>query len=169
MKNGRRNTREDAGARQTHLLGPYASASATTTTTTQSISDGYRATKPKKTVLVLLDYSKAFDRVWKDDLIIRAIDKGLPISYAQWLRDFLSNKKAKVQINGDRGRQLPLRQGLPQGSVLSPLLFLLYIDDHRRAITQKVEVAMFAEIGTAHVRTTLTRILATLISFADNV
>ncbi len=50
---------------------------------TQSISEGFQATKPKKTVLALLDYSKAFDRVWKEDLLIRAIDKGLPISYAQ--------------------------------------------------------------------------------------
>ncbi len=74
---------------------------------TQSISDGYQATKPKKTVLALLDYSKAFARVWREDLLIRAIGKGLPISYAQWLRAFLSNKKSKVHINGDRGRQLP--------------------------------------------------------------
>ncbi len=111
----------------------------------QSISDGYQATKPKKTVLVLLDYSKAFDRVWREGLLIRTIDKGPSIAYAQWLHDFLSNRKAKVQINGDRGRQLPLRQGLPQGSVLSPLLFLLYIDDHRQVIPENVEVAMFAD------------------------
>ncbi len=70
---------------------------------TQSISDGYQATKPQKTVLTLLEYSKAFDRVWREDLLIRIIDKGLPIAFAQWLRGFLSNKKAKVQINGDRG------------------------------------------------------------------
>ncbi len=110
----------------------------------QSISDGFQATKPKKTVLALLDCSKAFDRVWREDSLIRAIDKGLPIAYAQWLRDFLSNRKAKAQINGDRGRQLPLRQGFPQGSVLSPLLLLLYIDDLRRVIFENVEVVMFA-------------------------
>ncbi len=52
----------------------------------QSISDGYQATKPKKTVLALLDYSKAFGRFWREDLLIRAIDKGLPITNAQWLR-----------------------------------------------------------------------------------
>ncbi len=78
---------------------------------TQSISDENQATKPRKTVLALLDYSKAFDRVWREDLLIRAIDKGLPISYAQWLREFFSNRKAKVQINRYRGRRLPLRQG----------------------------------------------------------
>ncbi len=67
---------------------------------TQLISDGYQATKPKKTDLALLNYSKAFDRVWGEDLFIRAIGKDLPITYGQWLRDFLSNRKAKMQING---------------------------------------------------------------------
>ncbi len=67
-----------------------------------SHSDGYQATKPKKIVLALLDYCKAFDHVWREDLLIRGIDKDL--------RDFLSNRKAKVQINRDRGRQLPLRR-----------------------------------------------------------
>ncbi len=42
----------------------------------QTISDGYQATKPKRTVLNLLDFSKAFDRVWKEDLLLRAVDKG---------------------------------------------------------------------------------------------
>ncbi len=59
---------------------------------TQSISDGHQASKPKKTVLALLDYSKAFGRVWREGLLIRVIDKGLPIAYAQLLRDFLSNR-----------------------------------------------------------------------------
>ncbi len=45
----------------------------------------------KKTVLALLDDSKTFDSVWKKNLLIRAIDKGLPIAYAQWLCDFLYN------------------------------------------------------------------------------
>ncbi len=87
----------------------------------------------------------AFGRVWREDLLIRAIDKGLPLTNAPWLRDFLSNRKTKVQLNGDRGRQPPLRQGLPQGSVLSPLLFLLYIDDLRRVTPEHVEVVMFAD------------------------
>ncbi len=64
-------------------------------------------------------------------MIVSAIDKGLPIAYAQWLRDVLSNIKAKVQVNGESDPQLPLRQRLPQESVHSPLLFLLYIDGLR--------------------------------------
>ncbi len=49
---------------------------------TQSIIDGHQSTKPKKAVLALLDYSKAFDRIWRDDLLIKAIGKGLPTGYA---------------------------------------------------------------------------------------
>ncbi len=60
------------------------------------------------------------------------------------LRYFLYNRKANAQIQGDRGRQLPLRQGPPQVSVLSPLFFLLYIDDLRRVIPENVEQAIFA-------------------------
>ncbi len=71
---------------------------------TQTTSDGYQATKPKLTVLALLDFSKAFDRVWKEDILLRAVDKCLPLTFAKWLRDFLSNRQARVQINGEQGR-----------------------------------------------------------------
>ncbi len=63
----------------------------------QSTSDGYQATKPKKAALAFLDYSKAFARVWREDMLFRAIGKGLPISYARWLCDFLSLKPQKQQ------------------------------------------------------------------------
>ncbi len=77
--------------------------------------------------------------------------EGRPVYQSNWqrppdcMRDFLSNRKAKVQSNGDRGRQVPLLQGLPQGSVLSPPLFLLYIEDLRRVIPENVEMAIFTD------------------------
>ncbi len=43
------------------------------------------ATKPKKTVLAHFEYSKEFDRIWREDMLIRAVDIGLPIKYAKWL------------------------------------------------------------------------------------
>ncbi len=60
---------------------------------TQSISDGYQATMQEKTVMALLDYFTAFDSVWREDQYIRAIGKGLPNVYAQWLCDVLSKRK----------------------------------------------------------------------------
>ncbi len=112
---------------------------------TQTIIDGNQAAKPKRTVLTLLDFSKAFDRVWKEDLLLRAMDKGLPLTFAKWLRDFLSNRQARIQINGEQGWPVPLKQGLLQGSVQSPLLFLLYINDLKTVAPNGVEVAMFAD------------------------
>ncbi len=47
------------------------------------------------TALVLLDYTKAFYCVWREDLLIREIGKGLPIAYTQWLRDFLQQKSKR--------------------------------------------------------------------------
>ncbi len=49
---------------------------------TQLISYRYQATKPKKTVLTLLDYSKVFSHVWREDLLNRAIVTDLSIAYA---------------------------------------------------------------------------------------
>ncbi len=73
------------------------------------------------------------------------MDKGLPLTFAKWLRDVLSSRQARVQINGEQGRPVPLKQGLLQGSVLIPLLFQLYITDRKTVVPNGVEVAMLAD------------------------
>ncbi len=95
--------------------------------------------------MALLDFSKVIDRVWREELLLAASPKVLPIPFARWLRDFLSNRTDRVQINGERGDSAPLRQGLPQGVVLSPLLSLLYIDDLRSVVPETVKVPLFAD------------------------
>ncbi len=49
--------------------------------------------------------TKAFDRVWKKD---RPVDKGLRLTFTKWLRDFPSNRQARVQINGVQDQPVPL-------------------------------------------------------------
>ncbi len=73
------------------------------------------------------------------------MDKDLPLTFAKWLRDFLSNRRARAQINGEQGQPVLPRQGLPQVSVLSPLRFILYINDLKTVVPNGVEVAMFAD------------------------
>ncbi len=68
---------------------------------TQTINDGFQADKLQRSLITLLDFSKAFGRVWREELLLAASSKGLPI--ARWLRDFLSNRTARVLINGERG------------------------------------------------------------------
>ncbi len=84
--------------------------------------------------MTVLCYSKAFDCARREVPLTWAIGKRIPITYTHWLRDFLSNNKAKVETNGDRGRQLPLRKELPLSVV---------IDGFRRAVTENIEVAWF--------------------------
>ncbi len=94
--------------------------------------------------MALLDFSRAFDCVWKEDPLFKAVDRGLPITFTKWLLDFVSNRQVRVHINEKQDWPKPLGQGLPQESALSSLLFLLYISDPKAAVPNDVEVPMFA-------------------------
>lgn len=110
---------------------------------TQHVSDGFQ--QRKRTVMVLLDYSKAFDRVWKEDLLTDMMDMGVPLQMVKWLHAFLSNRQAIVTYNSAHSRTVKLRQGLPQGAVLSPLLFLFYINGIVQTLDPSIESALFAD------------------------
>ena len=81
-----------------------------------------------RTVLALLDFSKAFDQVWRDHLLLQLVKIGTPLQYVRWLREFFSNRMVRVLINGSTGDAVRFSDGVPQGSVLSPLLFLIAIN-----------------------------------------
>jgi hypothetical protein len=112
---------------------------------TQSISDGFQEKKPLRSVLALLDFSNAYDKVWKSLLLKRLLDKNVPTRMIVWLRGFLRNRRAKVKWNGECGDFRQLKQGLPQGSVLAPLLFLFFIDPVTTALPQNVHVSLYAD------------------------
>ena len=64
---------------------------------------------------------------------------------AKWLRNFLINRQARVKFNGAMSKRTIMRQGLPQGSVLSPILFLLCINNLANLLPQNNVNAMFAD------------------------
>ena len=95
----------------------------------QAIEDGFQRKPMNRAVMVLLDYSKAFDTVWRSRLLVSMADRGVPLEYIKWINGFLLNRQARVRLNGVTSSSKDLRQGVPQGCVLSPLLFLFFINN----------------------------------------
>lgn len=89
--------------------------------------------KKKKLIsmVLLIDFQKAFDSVWIPGLVIKLYNYGIKGKILQLLNNFLSNRHVRLKINGKTGEfhKICSLIGLPQGSVLSPLLFILYISE----------------------------------------
>ena len=109
------------------------------------ISDGFQQRKPQRAVMALLDYSKAYDRTWRERLLLKISELGAPQQIIRWISAFLRTRTAEVNINNTLSKRVRMKQGLPQGSVLSPLLFLLYINDIGKDVPEEVEHLLFAD------------------------
>jgi hypothetical protein len=81
------------------------------------------------TLAVFLDIERAFDRVWHDGVAQKLIKIPINPNFIQLIHSFLSNRTCSVKIQNIKSRPIALQAGVPQGSILSPLFYIVYCRD----------------------------------------
>jgi hypothetical protein len=95
------------------------------------------------TAAVFLDIEKAFDTTWQPGLLYKLSKLQFSISLIKLIASFLSQRKFRVSVEGEMSKPRYMQAGVPQGSVLSPTLYTLYINDTPQ--TPGVNLALFAD------------------------
>ena len=94
---------------------------------------------------VYLDFAKAFDKVSHNLLLVKLQRFGIRGDLLLWFKDYLSGRYQRVTVLGESSHTLPVLSGVPQGSILGPLLFLVFVNDLPDSISTQSSVAMFAD------------------------
>ena len=96
------------------------------------------------TVGIFQDFSKAFDMLWTEVLLHKMIKLNIGGNMFEWIKNFVTNRTFQVKIGNSLSNSHELENGTPQGSVISPILFLIMIND-LPTMTRGVQQAVFAD------------------------
>ena len=93
--------------------------------------------------MIVLDFSKAFDKVPHQRLMTKLWNYGIQGSTYAWIKSFLLGWSQRVVVDGETSDWVPVESGVPQGTVLGPVLFLAFINDRPKCV--KSNVRLFAD------------------------
>jgi len=95
-------------------------------------------------IAILLDFSRAFDLMWVDGMLLKLMQYGVAGNMLRWIKEFLTNRTYQVIIEETKSEKYSTDNGTPQGSTISPLLFLVMINDFPKLSTHTSQ-ALFAD------------------------
>eukprot|EP00660_Eupelagonema_oceanica_P009221 gene9221-5304_t len=99
---------------------------------TQDASDGFA--QGHVTLFTLIDFARCFDTIYRQRLFSRLLDMGVPAVAVRWVRAFLSDRRGVVRCGGHTSAERVFEDGLPQGTVLAPLLMAAFAADLPKVI-----------------------------------
>ncbi len=98
-------------------------------------------------VAIYFDVEKAYDLLWKEGLLIKMKRLGISGKMFRWVKEFLYGCSIEVRVGNTFSASFLVDNGMPQGSVISPLLFSIMIDDVYNNIGQGIGKSLFADDG----------------------
>ncbi len=107
-----------------------------------------RALANKEAVVgVFLDIEKAYDMVWKEGLVIKMYDAGIRGRMLNWINHFMKDRTIQVKVDEFLSSEEKVVNGTPQGSVISPVLFNMMINDIFSKLEGSFGLSLFADDG----------------------